>query len=239
MSIVNTLKSMFGTKKWWINALFIALFGVVEILIIAMMGWVIFNFRTEVPKLVAMEIILLWLGVLIGYLAWAIYFFNINLGLTDQDWKDIRDRKADGEDVNEPTTNPNSEETLGLPKGTIRGVVALTMLVGGLALTIYSFGIDPTTAGSSFVVDHLEFFKTAFLMMIAFYFGNKSLEILEKNRGGSKTPPQATPTPGSPKPSIPKPATNPGIKNALGDGKPIVSHETVGDSDFDNPKAQG
>ena len=129
--------------------------------------------------LIALTIIVIWFAILVGYYAWAIYFYNINLGLTDEDWAEIRERKKfNPEGVNEPKENPNINQTLGLPTGTVRGTVALTLLIGGVAMTIAALGMKNTLEANSFLVDNFEFFKTAFLMMIAFYFGNKSLEML-------------------------------------------------------------
>jgi hypothetical protein len=148
-----------------------------------------------VYSFVAINLILIWLGLLIGYLAWAIYFFNINLGLTNESWAELKEKRmTEGEmgnvDQNQgksesgPEENIYKDQSLGLPSGTIRGTLALTLLVGGLALFIYSMGDPEIQEGNSFIYDNFEFFKTAFLMMIAFYFGSKSLEFLRKDTPG-------------------------------------------------------
>ena len=41
----------------------------------------------------AIAIFMVWLCLVVGYLAWAIYFYNINLGLTDESWADIKRRQ--------------------------------------------------------------------------------------------------------------------------------------------------
>jgi len=75
--------------------------------------------------------------MLICYYVWALYFYNINLGWSDDKWTRFRGQKEDASDTTAaPNENPHSEETLGLPPGTVRGTIALTLLVGGLALTI-------------------------------------------------------------------------------------------------------
>ncbi|MEI6140292.1 MAG: DUF5675 family protein [Mariniphaga sp.] len=143
---------------------------------------------------VAINLILIWLGLLIGYLAWAVYFYNINLGLTNESWAELKEKQiSEDESVkldktidrkySGPTDNLYQSESLGLPPGTIRGSIALTLMIGGLALFIYSMGSSSIQEGNSFIYDNFEFFKTAFLMMIAFYFGSKSLEILQKKGG--------------------------------------------------------
>ena len=85
-------------------------------------------------------------------------------------------KKHTREGVEERTVNTNKDETLGLPPGTIRGTLALTLLMGALAMTISALGMENTLEENTFLVDNFNFLKTAFLMMIAFYFGNKSLE---------------------------------------------------------------
>lgn len=144
---------------------------------------------------VAINLILIWLGLLIGYLAWAVYFYNINLGLTNESWAELKEKKISEDEsmvleqrLNQryagPEDNLYKEQSLGLPPGTIRGALALTLMIGGLSLFIYSMGNPKLQEGNSFIYDNFEFFKTAFLMMIAFYFGSKSLEYLRKDNPG-------------------------------------------------------
>ena len=138
------------------------------------------------------SLILVWFGVLIAYLSWAVHFYNINLGLTNEDWADIKQRiqeaKARREmgeyvpesELAEPTENPYKNETFGLPPGTIRGTLALSLLIGGFSLLMISIGNPDLISGSDVFMENYEFFKTAFLMMIAFYFGSKSLQYIMK-----------------------------------------------------------
>ena len=124
---------------------------------------------------IAMIIMIIWIGVMLAYLAWAIYFYNINHGLTNEDWAEIR-INGNGE---VPNGNPYKEETLGLPSGSVRGLMAITLMVGGFAMMIASLGKPNEHDVNKLFVDNLDFFKTAFLMMIAFYFGNKALAYLK------------------------------------------------------------
>lgn len=136
------------------------------------------NHPNEIFKTLALGLILLWSGILVAYYAWAIYFYNINLGITDKDWANIEANRNTENEIEEPSQNPNSEETFGLPPGTVRGSIALTLLIGTLAMALMSFGNANTLKDNEVFVDNFDFFKTAFLMMIAFYFGQKSLEYL-------------------------------------------------------------
>jgi N-acetylmuramoyl-L-alanine amidase len=139
---------------------------------------------------------IIWIGAFLMYFMWAVYHYNINYGLTDEDWDKIY--KAErrfklGLPVREaeleaPKNNPYRSQTFGLPPGTVRGMIAFTLLIGGMSLLIVSFGTEYTGAELALVRQQFEFFETAFLMMIAFYFGDKSLRYLkdrwvDPNRG--------------------------------------------------------
>lgn len=175
-------------------------FGIVFVLALLFSMIVITTFQLVfgnivVYSFVAINLILIWLGLLIGYLAWSVYFYNINLGLTNESWAELKEKRISEDEsifaeqtlnkkVSGPQDNIYKEESLGLPPGTIRGTLALTLMIGGLALFIYSMGDPKIQEGNSFIYDNFEFFKTAFLMMIAFYFGSKSLELLRKDAPG-------------------------------------------------------
>lgn len=143
---------------------------------------IVSNYNWHVPSfysVVAVNIVLAWVGILFRYYAWVIYFFNVNLGLTDEDWAELRERKNAGEELDlSKIKNPHAGSTLGIPEGTVRGTLALSLAVGALALLIASFGMDTTLPANRLFIDVFDFFKTAFLMMVAFYFGNKSLQYL-------------------------------------------------------------
>jgi hypothetical protein len=139
----------------------------------------IFNLGKELAMNVAITIIISWLVILVGYYSWAIYFYNINLGWSDERWNRQHKLQSETGSTEEHDRNPHSEETLGLPPGTVRGTIALTLLMVGSALAIASFGFDRHVKPNSEFIDNFEFMKTAFLMMIAFYFGTKALDVFK------------------------------------------------------------
>ena len=159
----------------------------------------------DLRVVLALALIIIWVGVVILYLSWAIYYYNVNMGLTDDDWKDIVMARFTGNPMKEPEVNPNSDQSMGLPTGTIRAIIALTLLIAALALAIVYFGNDRSVKENEFFVDSLDFFKTAFLMMIAFYFGSKSLEFLkppvDKSKTGLQAANDATPDNANPNPA--------------------------------------
>ena len=129
----------------------------------------------------SVTIIISWIVILLAYYAWAIYFYNVNYGWSEDDWKRFRKEKQSNPEVMEeqPLENPHKEETMGLPPGTVRGTIALTLLVSALSLSIAALSWDDRIRENELLIDHFDFLKQAFLMMIAFYFGTKSLEILQ------------------------------------------------------------
>ena len=130
--------------------------------------------------------IVIWIALFLIYFMWSVYHYNINYGLTDQDWQriyDFRDMQSKGipvkpSDLEMPEYNPYKSQTFGLPPGTVRGMIAFTLLMGGMSLLIVSFGTQYTGVDAALLSQQFEFFETAFLMMIAFYFGDKSLKYL-------------------------------------------------------------
>ena len=228
MDELNKIQKSLNDKKL-MNKLFIGLMGLIELVILCAMIYIavqlIVGPQDEIYNLIAVGILLVWFGILVGYYAWAIYFYNINLGLTNQDWAEIREKKLyDPEATEAPDVNPNSEQTLGLPVGTVRGSLALTLMVGGISMTIAGFGMDNMLEENAFLVDNFDFFKTAFLMMIAFYFGNKSLEIMgyksSKTISGknSSSGDNTSPTPKTPSPPIPPVQNASTVKDLLKQG---------------------
>ncbi len=171
--------------------------GMVEILILAAIGYIAYKegFKDGVYNVISLGIILLWIGVVIGYLAWAVYFYNINYGKTNHDWAQLRKEREENPGIKQegvPNINPHAEETLGLPPGSVRGILAISLLVGGLSLFIASLGMSSELKENQFLIDNFEFFKTAFLMMIAFYFGDKALKHLNYSGGKVKGGPGTT-----------------------------------------------
>jgi hypothetical protein len=156
---------------------------ILALILLCLAGVFFIKHSIDIRTLVALALIITWIMVVIVYLSWAIFFYNINMGLTDEDWKKIEVARFTGKELYEPDENPNCDNSLGLPPGTIRGIIALTLLVAMLALAIIYFGNEKSVRENEFFVDSLDFFKTAFLMMIAFYFGTKSLEFLKPSSG--------------------------------------------------------
>lgn len=188
-SLKSIVSKLFPSKKRSLNLLFIFSMMALELILLIMLIYVIAQITEQDNSFyssLSLCIIIIWIMVLVGYLAWAVYFYNINMGLTDEDWKEIRERKAAGKEFVEPDENPNSQQTLGLPPGTIRGVLALSLLFGAMAMMVASLGFDNQVEENKFFVDNFEFFKTAFLMMIAFYFGEKSLKHFGNKEGEAK-----------------------------------------------------
>ena len=201
--------------KRHLNILFVIGLGLVELVIVGLMIFTILEGTSEdgemeVFDMIAINLVLLWAGVFIAYLGWAMYFYNINLGLTNEDWDRIKKQKqamldaVDG-DVNKLTgmaleeykklgsdSNPYQNETFGLPPGTVRGAIAISLLFGALALVLFSMGLDDKVEQSQVVQDYFVFFKDAFLMMIAFYFGNSSLKYLRSGQNGQNNQQQTT-----------------------------------------------
>lgn len=152
---------------------------------------------TSLFTLLPLVLVFGWLGLLTGYLAWCTHFYNYNFGRSEAFWNKFVarciDAEAEGRTENDvynelaaPRQNPYAAETFGIPPGTVRGSIALTILVAGLGLLIALIG------GNRPGENYFEFFETAFLMVVAFYFGTKGLSILQ---GDTKTVPNAAPEP--------------------------------------------
>jgi hypothetical protein len=213
--------------KWYhvdsVKALFTGLalfFGIVLSFIAALhFGWI--DLTQERINIIAISMLMTWGVVLVGYYVWAIYTYNVNLGYHQKFWdilwqkiREARIRKKAGlppleEEPTIPNENPYKAETLGLPHGTVRGTIALTLLVGSLAMMIVAIGAINGNE-STLVASHLtesqnilfnrlfDFFVVAFQMMIAFYFGANSLKYLRGVRGGGDPVPVPSPQPPTP-----------------------------------------
>ena len=158
-------------------------------LVIGITSSVIIYFSTgDIFRAVAVFFILVWLVIFLRFFLWAVYHYNINYGITQKDWDKIEEAKdklkrglpVTETELQEPDHNPYRSQTFGLPPGTVRGMIAFTLLFGAVTILIASMGMDKTELQNSLLTDQFEFFKTAFLMMIAFYFGDKSLRYLQK-----------------------------------------------------------
>jgi hypothetical protein len=162
-----------------------------------------------IPEKLALIVILAWMALLIAYYSWVIYFYNYNYGKSSQFWEKFVEKAAAAdktaattaaatadkvdksekeeykseaqlyEEMGAPTRNPFYDQTFGLPPGTVRGTLALTVTVGGLCLLILAIGGSELFNKEAFQ-RQLNFFEQAFLMVIAFYFGTKGFEILQQ-----------------------------------------------------------
>ncbi|HSJ69330.1 MAG TPA: N-acetylmuramidase domain-containing protein [Anditalea sp.] len=142
--------------------------------------------QKNIFAIVGLLMLVIWLAVFMIYFVWSVYHFNINFGITDGEWAEIAEAKRQGRylesenpafQIREPKYNPYRSQTFGLPPGTVRGMIAFTLLFGGISLLVASMGteeIDPQLM--QLRIQQFEFFETAFLMMIAFYFGDRSLK---------------------------------------------------------------
>jgi len=206
---------------------------------------------------VGLGIVIIWACVFLGYFVWALYFYNINYGFTEGKWKKIelaKNNKFLGQDYSqvdiddEPMENPYRKETFGLPSGTVRGMIAFSLLFGAIAMLVVSMGMRNELDPASMFWDQYEFFKTAFLMMIAFYFGSRSLQYLHDrnppSRPGGATDPSTPPTNpttpgngGTPAPNGGSPPPNGGSPPpaAAGSAPPPVA-QTVSKKKFDPMK---
>lgn len=190
-------------------------------------------------KAVGLGIVTLWACIFLTYFIWAVYFYNINMGLTDEEWNKIyqaKEEKRNGnfyhqDDIDEePQYNPYKDETFGLPSGTVRGMIAFSLLFGAIAMLVVSFGMTNELDPNSFFWDQYEFFKTAFLMMIAFYFGSRSLQYLRPS--GAPQPVKLNPVSGGTQSSDPVSETGKGLPILASDIDPMQS------SDSEPPKVE-
>ena len=252
---MTTLIEKARKYKRWLNWLLLGCVALMELILLILVFIVTSNALCAncdidmLYKAISIDIILLWIGLLIGYYTWAIYFYNINLGLTNEDWAETRQKQLEGDIIDVRSENPHAKDTLGLPDGTIRGTLALSLAVGALALLIASFGVDNTMPLNQLFVDTFDFFKTAFLMMIAFYFGNKSLQYLNYQggmiKGGKNQQNSMGSTPEQTSQPTLTPAVDPeiaGVKQHLNAGKEgpdDIGNDTSASADFEKPDAQG
>ncbi len=92
-----------------------------------------------------------------------------------------------GEKAEHYPRNTYHDQTLGLPKGTVRGLLTLTLLVANCLVLYVSTYAPP---GSQYK-NNTEFITTAFLMMIAFYFGSKAVDVFKaREKTRRKTMPE-------------------------------------------------
>lgn len=171
-----------GLKVIIVIVLLLGILGVYQIFTASDCG------SCAVYQAIGLGIIVIWACVFLSYFVWAVYYYNINLGLPEEEWNKIfeaKQKKEKGEPYSkddldvEPKFNPYQADTFGLPGGTVRGMIAFTLLFGAISMLIVSIGMENQLDANAMFWDQYEFFKTAFLMMIAFYFGNSALKYLK------------------------------------------------------------
>ncbi|UII25984.1 hypothetical protein LVD15_22185 [Fulvivirga maritima] len=229
-----------------LNRLLLFGIGLVELILLGLMVYVTFfqypkkDDEIDIFSVMAMDLVLLWLGVVIGYYSWAVYHYNINFGLTNEDWARIRRQQELGLETEVVNENPHKDQTLGLPEGTVRGTLALTLAVGALSMLMASLGMEDRMPVNMLFIDVFEFFKTAFLMMIAFYFGNKSLQYLNDGSNTVKSADSNNPSQQIAPP--PEPASTEGstARHILNDDMADTENEPLpDDNDFNKSGAVG
>lgn len=210
-------------KKWLlkVNKLLPPKMMGLIIAILFFVGFAVVFFMRKEPEQskfyqdIAVYILISWLAILIVYYSWVIGFYNVNYGWTDSDWERWEKRRAHDPNAYDdaPKANPHADETLGLPNGTVRGTIAVSLMVLAVAMMIASLTFSDTYEPPAQFVDNFKFFKDAFLLMIAFYFGNKGLELIkakQQGQGGTQpTAPQLTPPATTTAPPTVEPAPQP------------------------------
>jgi hypothetical protein len=161
-------------------------FAVILVSLAMVYSFAMYLNQSNLFSIMGLLIMVVWIAVFMIYFVWSVYHYNINFGITDGEWKEIFKAKKEAREfgmdlpnsgIREPTHNPYRSQTFGLPPGTVRGMIAFTLLFGGISLLISSMGtaeVDPNLM--QLRIQQFEFFETAFLMMIAFYFGDRSLK---------------------------------------------------------------
>ncbi|MCL6258121.1 N-acetylmuramidase family protein [Aquiflexum sp. TKW24L] len=228
-------------------------FAITLVLITIFYSILMYIEKKNLFSIVGLLIIVIWIAVFMIYFVWSVYHFNINFGITDGEWGKIAEAKREAREfgmdlpasgVREPLYNPYRSQTFGLPPGTVRGMIAFTLLFGGISLLISSMGSEELSSDLvALRIQQFEFFETAFLMMIAFYFGDKSLKYFRERwknpnqqADGSipPTPPTAPPNSQLPEGVMPSAGTPPPSleqDDSLGDDDRefMEGEETVGD----------
>lgn len=122
---------------------------------------------------------LVWFIIIIAFLMYLFVRFHWYGGLRRKryllivDWVNNDESISPDQKAHHYPQNPYKDETFGLPRGTIRATLTLTLLFLNIALFFISVYAPP----SSIFANRVEFMATAFLMMIAFYFGTKAVDV--------------------------------------------------------------
>lgn len=130
----------------------------------------------------AFWIMFIWLFIMAGLLLYGIYFYNTTAGLGRKRYNEII-LLVNGDDkipiagkVASYPQNPFLADTLGLPPGTVRGALTFTLMLASLLATSVLSYAPPFLSMN----DNFEYITTAFLMMIAFYFGSKAVDVFRE-----------------------------------------------------------
>jgi len=186
-------------KGKWLTGGGAAILGVVA----GVIGGVAVLSRPVTVEIVGATVLIGWLGLLVVYLGWAVLRYNVNYGLSDHEWKVLhpelyagkkelqryqqlheqwaeRRRKGGGvpgpEELTAPTGNPYAGESFGLPPGVVRGMLALTALVMFLVIEVINVFRPDTEKRFDQLI-------TAFMMVLAFYFGSRAVGALQSQPG--------------------------------------------------------
>lgn len=126
-------------------------------------------------------VMFLWLLLAVGLILYGLYRFHFTAGLGRERYNrlvkliDESDDIPIGEKSLHYPQNPHEDQTFGLPRGTVRGLLTLTLLFANCSL-LYVMAFSPPAIA---IEGRTEYIKTAFLMMIAFYFGSKAVDTLK------------------------------------------------------------
>ena len=146
---------------------------------------------------------LAWFVIIIAFLMYLFVRFHWYGGLRRKryllivDWVNNDESISPDQKSQHYPQNPYKDETFGLPRGTIRATLTLTLLFLNIALFFISVYAPP----SNIFANRVEFMATAFLMMIAFYFGTKAVDVArirtkakkpDEKSGGDNTITQTT-----------------------------------------------
>lgn len=231
----NGNKTDTGQLSWWKVALLYIGLNIVVTLLISLLN------HDKMYYNLSAGIIVSWIIALVVYYFWAIYFYNVNMGWEQKDWDELEKKKAGQPGLldDEPVVNPNAGETLGLPPGTVRATIALTLLVSALALMLASLELPYKLEQNHMFIDNYDFMKTAFLMMVAFYFGNKSLETFNKS-GNKEEAVVGNQIAKAPKvESLPSSVMGGEAKQVIKTNQSLEEKDDKEGSDFEDKEAQG
>lgn len=83
--------------------------------------------------------------------------------------------------------NPYAMETMGIPRGVIRGLITISVVLMVLLFTMLQFLDGNSQSVNESTMSLLKDLLTAFHVIIAFYFGGKIMENISKNNGQQKS----------------------------------------------------